>query len=65
MWSDYVILLLQTLYPALEGMSLRGEHFRLHAPEPSLAMLNPDDEPHSCRGKVAKLSHAFLHTQAR
>ncbi len=42
----------QTLFPAAEAFDLRGEQFRLHAPEPALAMLNPDDEPHSCRGKA-------------
>jgi hypothetical protein len=45
----------QTLFPAAEAFDLRGEHFRLHAPEPALAMLNPDDEPHSCRGKARAL----------
>ena len=43
----------QTLFPATDApLDLRGEHLHLRSPEPALAMLNPDDEPHSCRGKV-------------
>ncbi|KAK9843834.1 hypothetical protein WJX81_008356 [Elliptochloris bilobata] len=48
----------QTLFPTDDALSLRGGQFRLHAPEPSLAMLNPDDEPHSCRGKIYYLNKA-------